>query len=125
MTFKNIKNIGNMLTKGAFSYYAPEIARGGLIQILKNKGVDRLVVEDWVNKNVCLWDILGEDYQTKLKLMAQKVGRTDWLTADWVIDALRKDMPVVASLLHPQGWEKANNWLKRQVGIIKEKSYEK
>ena len=111
------KNLGNILLKGGLIEIAPGIAGGMLVEMLKAKGVNVRKASSWVQKNTSLWDTLEPEYQVMLKDLAGKVGDINWLDTDWVIDSLRKDLPAIASLF--LGWKKANNWLKRQVEIIR------
>lgn len=115
----NIKKYAGMFSHGLVISMAPEIAKGALVELLKNKDVDFKKASVWVQNNTSLWEILGPEGQGMLRNVARRVGNIDWLTADWVIEAIKGDLPAVASLF--LGWKKANNWLKRQVKIIKEK----
>lgn len=104
----------NIVTRGAIAQAAPSVLQGALVELLRPVTIDEAV--DWVNNNTSLWDSLSPERQESLQLMARKVGSLDWLTADWVIGAVRKDCPALASLF--LGWRKAHNWLVRQVEII-------
>ncbi len=100
--------------KGFVAHMAPSVLQGALVERLRTVSIKEAV--QWVNNNTSLWDYLGQESQEGLKMLSQKVGSLDWLTADWVIDSLRKDCPTLASLF--LGWRKAHNWLVRQVEII-------
>ena len=114
---KNLKQYGNLLLKGGLIEVAPGIAGGMLVELLKEKEVDIKKASNWVQNNTSLWDTLKPDHQAMLKDLANRAGNIDWLDADWVISSLKGDLPAVASLF--LGWKKANNWLKRQVEIIR------
>jgi hypothetical protein len=103
--------------RGLVAQMAPPILKGALVEILRPVTVQEAA--EWVNNNTSLWDTLSLQHQEGLQMMAQKVGSLDWLTADWVIDALKKDCPALASLF--LGWKKGHNWLVRQVAIIRGK----
>jgi len=105
---------GKILTRGVASKMAPSVLQGALVKLLEPVTMDKAI--DWVNNNTSLWDTMGPKYQEGLLSLAQHAGKMDWLTADWIIDAIRKDCPALASLF--LGWRKAHNWLTRQVEII-------
>lgn len=108
---------GDILLKGMVSQYAPSIAQGILVELLRKRKVDVHVVSEWVKTDRSLWDELEPAEQDGLRRLATKVSDVSWMTADWAIDALRKDFPTVASLF--LGWVKARNWLGRQIEILK------
>ena len=113
----DLKNYAGMLRKGLIIEMAPEIAKGMLVELFKSKKVTAESACDWVQSNSSLWKTLEPKEQRMLKNLAVKGGNLDWLEAAWVIAAIKKDLPAVASLF--LGWKKANNWLIRQVEIIK------
>jgi hypothetical protein len=103
---------------GLLSEQAPEIAKGVLIEFLKDTSVQQ--VSEWVLHNQSLWDSLGE-HQGKLKEILAKIGGVDnWLTKDWVINSLRSDKKTLKLASLFLGWTKASNWLERQLEEIKE-----
>ena len=114
---ETVKKYAGFLSKGLIIQLAPEIAKGVLVEFLKGKKISVKSASTWVQNNTTLWDILEPEEQDGLKELAERVGNIDWLTADWVIDAIKKDLPAIASLF--LGWKKANNWLKKQVEIIR------
>lgn len=119
---ESIKQLSGILRKGIVAEMAPQIAQGVLIELLKAKKVDVKKATQWVQDNTELWKDLEPHHKERLKQLAQKVGKVDWMNTNWAIDAMRNEMPAVASLF--LGWKKANNWLGRQVEIIKERIVE-
>ena len=113
----DLNKYAGMFSKGFVIKMAPEIAKGMLVEMFRAKKVSVTSASDWVQNNTSLWKTLDPDEQAMLKNLAERVGNIDWLDADWVIEAIKKDFPAVASLF--LGWKKANNWLKRQVEIIR------
>lgn len=109
-----VKEYAGVLGKGFVAQMAPSVLQGALVTALKDKTVKQAT--EWVEKNLTLWDMLDTKQQDGLRNLACRVGRLDWLTADWTIQAIRKDLPALASLYI--GWRKAYNWLVRQVDII-------
>lgn len=103
--------------KGLTIKMAPGIAKGALVGVLKQKEVDVKIATKWVEDNIRLWDVIEPRYQESLRRLVQRVGNAEWLTLDWAIDSMRYDLPSLASLFI--GWKKANNWLGRQVEIIR------
>ena len=116
----DFKKVGNLLTKGLTSQFAPGILRGALVSLFRGLKLDVEKTTTWVVENRSLWGSMGEEHQGQVKLMAQKVGSLDWLDAEWAIKALKDDFPAVASLF--LGWPKAKNWLSRQLEDIKKKA---
>ena len=112
----DIKEYAGVLGTGFVAEMAPSILKGALVTALKDKTVKEAT--EWVEKKVSLWDTLSVKQQEGLKTLAQKAGRLNWLTGEWVIGAIRKDLPLLASLF--LGWRKAHNWLDRQVIIIRQ-----
>jgi len=115
-----VKRYGRLLGKGFIADKAPEIAKGLIVEMLKAKGVNVKKATEWVQGNACLWDTLEPKYQNIIIRLRRNAGRLDWLTADWIIDAMKRDIPSVASLFI--GWRKGKNWLARQAEIIKERT---
>lgn len=112
----DIRKYAGIFSHGFVISMAPEIAKGALVELLKAQELDITKATAWVQDNTSLWKILGPQ-QEMLKNLAGRAGNIDWLTADWVIEAIKGDLPEVASLF--LGWKKANNWLKRQVEIVR------
>lgn len=111
------KKYGAVLRKGLVAEMAPNAVKGALIETLLERKVNVVKATEWVEKNVSLWDTLEPGHQKALRYVGRE-GSVEWLTPEWVIAAIRHDLPAVASLL--LGWKKAHNWLVRQVEIIKE-----
>jgi hypothetical protein len=108
---------GDIALKGLLSQAAPGIAQGFLVELLKSKKVDVNKVSKWVLENRSLWGELEPNEQDGLRRLAAKAGDLSWMDANWVINAIRRDLPSVASLF--LGWTKARNWLERQVEDLK------
>ena len=113
-----VKAGGSLLGKGMLILSAPNIFKGVLVALIRERNFDDIgKMSELVNTNANFWGMLGSDYQEALKIMTEEVGNIDWLTTDWAILALKDDYPALASLF--LGWKKANNWLARQIEIIK------
>lgn len=115
---EKIKTYADILFKGGVAELAPGIVQGALVEILKAKEVDVKKASEWVNANVSLWETIEPEHQKRLLELGRYIGKPNWLTADFVIDAIKKDLPVVASLF--LGWRKGKNWLERQAARIRE-----
>ena len=118
MKLEELKEYAGYLGKGLIAQFIPNIAKGIITEFLKGANVTSAT--GWVQNNVVLWDRLKPEEQDALKGLAKKTNGLDWLDANWVIEAIKEDLPAVASLF--LGWKKANNWLVRQVEIIKQKT---
>jgi hypothetical protein len=109
-----IAKYGDFLLTGLISEVGPEIIRGALVELLSSTTVAQAT--EWVEKDYVLWDKIPEEVKEKLHRFSHRLGDISWLTTEWAIDAMRNDLPALASLF--LGWKKANNWLSRQVVII-------
>ena len=112
-----VQKYGSLLGKGFVIEFAPDIARGILLELFEARKVNTAKATAWVEANTSLWTTLGPDYQKKLKQLVQRLPNIDWITPDWVIETIKVDYPGVASLF--LGWKKASNWLSRQLNEIK------
>lgn len=105
------------MMRGLVNQFAPGIAQGALVELLRHQKVDVNMVIQWVQDNSSLWNLMGQEDRDHLKALVSQVSDISWITPDWAINAIRKDLPGVASLF--LGWTKAKNWLDRQIEEIK------
>ncbi len=103
--------------RGLASQFSPQITKGLLIEYLSK--VELSDIMTYVEKNTSLWSQMTPEYQAKAKKVVKMQGGLNWLTSEWLIEAVRKDIPRLASLF--LGWQKARNWLDRQVIDLKER----
>ena len=117
MTFDALKGLGSLALQGLIANNAPLLAKGMIVELLKVNqiNVKKLVV--LVTENRSLWKELPPEYYSKIQKVMGQVQNLDWLTVEWVIDAIRKDLPAEASLF--LGWRKGRTWLERQIEKIK------
>lgn len=94
---------------------APGILKGVMIEHLS--GVSVKEMSSWIMENRGLLDQVPQATRLKLRKLAGKIGRLEWLTADWAINAVRKEHPALASLF--LGWPEARAWLEEQAQMIK------
>lgn len=113
----DLKEYARLLSKGLVIEFAPGIAKGIFVELLKSKNITVKSASDWIQNNISLWERFKPSEQVLIKNLVDKAGSIDWLDADWIVNAIKDDLPTIASLF--LGWKKANNWLKRQVEIIK------
>ena len=113
---EEIKRYVGLFGKGTVAYVAPEMLKGSLIEILKT--IKTEAASRWVHDNVSLWDELEPKHRKSFMKLGEFVKDLRWLTADWMIQAIKEDCPALASLF--LGWRKGYNWLTRQIEIIKE-----
>ena len=99
--------------RGLASQFAPQICKGLLIEYLGKVGISDIMT--YVEKDISLWSQMSPEVQEKTRNIVVKFtqGHIEWLTPEWSIDAIHKDLPRVASLF--LGWRKARNWLDRQI----------
>jgi hypothetical protein len=112
-----LQKYGPGMLHGLVAQFAPGIARGALVELLKHQKVNTKIVTEWVQKDRSLWAQIGPDDRESLKKLVAKVNDVSWITSDWAINAVRKDLPAIASLF--LGWKKARNWLDRQIEELK------
>ena len=96
---------------------APQILKGSIVEMMKIKRVDVKKASEWVQTDKRLWDIIELNQRKALLKLGEHVKNLDWITKEWVIEALKGELPALASLF--LGWKKGNNWLGRQVEIIR------
>lgn len=112
MDSQALLNNVHKLFRGLVVEYAPGFIKGALVKMLSEVTVEQAAL--WVEQDYFLLEKIPERYRHELATM--NLGKLDWLTADWVIDALKKDKPQLASLFH--SWRKGHNWLERQCQLI-------
>lgn len=110
----DVARYGNILLGGLIAELSPELFKGMLVELLKKTTVAE--ASEWVMKDYVLLEKVPPQTLARLKSFSPRFGSLEWLTAEWVIEALRADVPALASLF--MGWKKAYNWLVRQVNII-------
>lgn len=113
---ERLRGFGELAVRGFVANNAPAMFKGVMIEFLRNTTVDEII--DRVNKNKSLWSLVPQEEHDKIRHLAQQIQNTDWLTAEWAIDAIRRDHPAIASLF--LGWTKSRNWLERQCNEIRE-----
>jgi len=114
----NFKRVRSFVETGLVAELAPEVLKGFLIDFFESNNINTAEATEWIEGNKSLWGSLKPEQQAQMKRMAQKAGNLDFVNANWAINALRKDLPLLASLF--LGWTKAHNWLERQLSEIKE-----
>ncbi len=113
--FEKVQSLAGPSMRGLAAQFAPSITKGLLIEYLGKIKIEDIM--SYVEKDVSLWSQTPE-YQAKIKKLARMQGNLSWLTSDWLIEAIRKDLPSLASMF--LGWKKARNWLDRQVAELKQ-----
>jgi len=114
-----IRGFGELTLKGLAATNAPTIFKGVLNELFRQNETTVEKVIPLVQANKSLWGVLPPDYLALLKRAAGQAGEMEWLTPEWVIDAIKKDHPALASLF--LSWRKSRNWLGRQIEEIKSK----
>jgi len=116
----NIRGIGELALRGMVANKAPDLFKGMLNAWLTDFFISPQMLSDMVMNNQSLWPLIPENYHVQFQRMASKISDLDWLTTEWVIDAVRKEHPSIASLF--LGWKKGRNWMDRQIIQIKEEA---
>lgn len=113
----DLKKLGGIIGRGFIPELAPSIIKGLIIEFFKQKKVDIKELSSWIEKDVSLWGKVGPQHRQQIMKFASKLGDIRWLTADWLVEGMRKDLPNLCSLF--LGWPEAYSWLERQVKEIK------
>lgn len=120
--FSEVKDIGKSTIRALIGMEAPAIIRGILIEILAQpmvykdyKGqITTALVERLVQDDTSLWSLIEpRNYDRVKAIIREYVGDIRWFSTDWVIDAIKKDYPALASQM--EGWPRAYEWLSRQL----------
>lgn len=112
-----IRGIGELTLKGLVANNAPRITKGMINELFRQYNITVEKIIPLIQENRGLWSMLPPEYYDKIKKAVRQAGSVDWFTSDWVIEAVRKEHPALASLF--LGWRKGRNWLDRQANEIR------
>jgi hypothetical protein len=104
--------------KGLIVQLVPGMAAGVIIELFSEWKVDVASITRDVQNNHSLSADLKEEQKQQLAQVARQVGSLDFITSEFVINAIKKDFPAVASLF--LNWGMAGKWLERQINELKE-----
>lgn len=110
---ESLKPIG----KAMGTQMAPGIAQGFINRLFHQWGIDKTKVLSDVQNNQSLLNRVTQEELDSLKSVSDIMGGLDFITVELVIDSIREDFPLVASLF--LGWPEANDWLARQLEDLK------
>jgi len=113
----SIKEVANTFARGLMLQMAPEIAGGLINELFHQWNVDIAKVTEDVRENKSFWFMMEPEQHEQLRVLAEKLGEVDFLTADVVINGIKKDFPGVASLF--LNWPEAGEWLFLQIEDVK------
>ncbi|MFA5991828.1 MAG: hypothetical protein WC794_06315 [Candidatus Doudnabacteria bacterium] len=99
---------------GLMSAFGPGVAKGALVKFLKD--TDFKSITEMIKNNDRIWDYIPELQQNKVIEMAQ-ASDFSWLTVDWLLEAVQKEMPYLVSYFLSS--KKAMDWLVFQLDDIK------
>jgi len=109
--------LGSSLLSGAIIRLAPQVFHSYLKQYWNKITFQEALL--WVNENRSLWEAIPFKYQKTLQEYGPKLGKMEWLTADWVMEAGKESAPSIYSLF--AGWPEGKAWLQNQANDIKSK----
>ena len=118
MNLNSLRDFADITLKGLVATNAPKILKGMMIAFFTDYNINSIVATDLIMKNESLWAQVPEEQYYKIQRALDQIGDIDWITSEWIIDAIRADHPGLASLF--LSWIKGKNWLDRQVLEIKE-----
>ena len=113
----SFNEVFSILRGSIVSIAVPEIAKGTVSRMATELKLDARMVSQWVQSNTKLWDNIPDDYKSLLVEFSKDFRDLDWLTAEWMIDALKNSHPAISSLF--LSWKRARTWLDKQIVIIK------
>lgn len=113
----NIKRYAEMAGSGLIKEFLPSIAKGLILEMFAARRITVKEVFTLVQQDKDLWGFVGAADRTSVRTYAGKFGRMNWMTADWLIDALRDEQPAIASIFLSDDQAKA--WLEKQVANLK------
>jgi len=112
-----VKEVANNFARGLMLQMAPEIAGGLINELFHQWNMDVAKVAEDVRENNSFWFKMDAEQHEQLRALAEKLGDVDFLTADVVINGIKKDFPGVASLI--LNWPEAAEWLLLQIADVK------
>lgn len=118
---KTLEGYLAVMARGGLVSAMPGIVKGMLNVALTDQRVDTAKVTAWVKADDRLLSHVKTVDTDRIRSIIARLGMTkiddSWLTADWVLEAIRKQHPAVYSLL--MGWPAGYAWCGRQVIDIK------
>ena len=118
ISMEKIKRLGGAAFEGLIQTQAPGIIRGFLEEYLSATSV--VEITEMVQKKAVLWNNVSPERQEIAIRNMRRLGSLEWLTSEWVINAIKEKYPAIASLF--LGWRKARNWLDHQIDILQQKT---
>lgn len=101
--------------RGLAGMVAPHVAAEILTSHLKEVPIVEVV--GMIDGDVILWELADEDGREKAKQLIREFGGSGWITIDWAMKAVKKELPILASLFLSS--PKCYQWLEKQVEIIR------
>jgi hypothetical protein len=117
MALDKLKEWVGMFGHGMVTQYAPRVAGGAINKACHDWKLDVAKITEYVNHDESLWKGLTQDDWQQMASVTEVVGNLDFVTADLLIDSIKKDFPKVASLLI--NWPEATVWLEKQISDLK------
>lgn len=112
-----LKGYAGLFSRGLILEMAPKISGGMMNELFHQWNMDFAKLTEYVRENKSLWSMIEPEQHEQLRALAEKVGDLDFLTADVLINGIRKDFPGVASLF--LNWPEAGDWLLLQIEELK------
>lgn len=112
-----LRSFGELTLRGLISVNTPKMLKAALNEWLTSYRITPEQVIPLITDNKSLWLLLSPEYERRIKNAAVHIRDIEWLTVDWMIDAVKAEHPALASLF--LGWRKGRNWLSRQINEIK------
>lgn len=102
---------------GLIADNAPKMMKGMLNTWLKENKITIEILSDYIMRDESLWHLVPQEKYLMIRNMKSQLGNLNWLTSDWLIQAVRDEHPVIASLF--LGWEDALIWLDKNLDEVK------
>jgi hypothetical protein len=114
---EQVKQFGSIFAKGLMPQLIPGMAAGLIVNLFHEWNIDLEKVAGDIQNNRSLWNNLTEEQRRQLAMAAKRAGTIDFITPEFIIDAIKEDFPTVASLF--ANWKMAAEWLDRQIVELK------
>jgi hypothetical protein len=116
MAMGKLEQYTDIVGKGIFANALPSIFRDMVLNLLKDAKVKDAII--WATTNHDLWAEISPKQRSLYISLGPKLGKMNWLTADWLIEAIGPERPDLSSLF--ASWPAGKVWLTGQITQIKQ-----
>ena len=117
MVMDFVRNLSKSSIRAGIANNIPSIAKGMINEFFTLANITPETVIPMVENKESLWQKLRPEDITKLSKILDQIDNLDWLTEEWLLNAIVEKHNALVSLFVK--WRKGQNWLKKQVEEIK------